>query len=159
MKVTYHPIGIIQTPFKSSKGMPIQPKGAEGIKGKVILEKGFIRGLIDLEGFSHIYLIYHFHLSSGYALKVIPFLDNTFRGVFATRAPRRPNAIGISVVRLIKIHDNILDIENVDIMNDTPLLDIKPYTAQFDYFEDVKNGWLDKSDKKIEDLKSDDRFS
>ena len=98
----------------------------------------------DLDGFSHIILVYHFHLSKGYSLNVVPFMDDNSHGVFATRAPRRPNSIGISIVKLIEIENNILHIENIDIVDGTPLLDIKPYVRDFDYFKEERKGWLSK---------------
>ena len=143
MLITFEPIGIIYTPFKTKEGMPIQSAGAEGIKGKIILNEEFASGLTDLEGFSHIILVYHFHRSVGFELKTKPFLDDKKHGVFSTRAPRRPNPIGISVVRLLSIDKNILKVENVDILNETPLLDIKPYIPDFDIHKTEKNGWIE----------------
>jgi tRNA-Thr(GGU) m(6)t(6)A37 methyltransferase TsaA len=157
-KITYKPIGIIYSPFKSIEGVPVQPAGANGIKGKVKIFKKYLNGLMNLDGFSHIILVYHFHLSDGYSLKVIPFLKDKEQGVFATRAPKRPNQIGISVVKVQKIQKNIIDIINVDIINGTPLLDIKPYAS---FFENVKNeriGWLSGEIKNINKIKSDKRF-
>jgi tRNA (adenine37-N6)-methyltransferase len=117
MPVSFKPIGIIHTPFKNKEGMPIQSGGAQGIKGTIVLKKEFEPGLLDLDGFSHIILIYHFHKSYGFELQTIPFIDDKPHGVFSTRAPKRPNPIGISVVRLLNINNNILEIENVDINN------------------------------------------
>lgn len=143
MLITLRPIGIIYTPFKTKSGMPIQASGALGIKGHIVLNEEFLPGLADLDGFSHIILIYYFHKSTGYELLTRPFLDNTPRGVFATRAPKRPNPIGFSVVRNIKIEKNIIYVENVDILDETPLLDIKPYVPGFDIHKTEKNGWLE----------------
>ena len=131
-QINYKVIGMIHSPFKSPKNTPIQPKAAKGTKGKIILNEKYNEGLKDIKGFSHIILIYHFHLSKGYSLTVKPYMDNKFHGVFATRAPKRPNPIGISVVRLLKIEGNILEIEDADIVDGTPLLDIKPYVPDFD---------------------------
>ena len=156
--VKYEPIGIIHSPFEDPKGMPIQPAGAQGISGTVELQAEYEDGLKDLEGFSHIILIYHFHLSRGYSLQVKPFLDDTPRGVFAVRAPRRPNSIGISVVRLEKIEGTTLYISNVDIVDSTPLLDIKPYVPDFDGVKDVRIGWLvNRSDQAVH-KRADERF-
>ena len=141
-EIKYNPIGIIHSPFKDIEGMPIQPSGAQGIAGTVEIEPAYADGLKDLEGFSHIILLYHFHLSKGYSLEVKPFLDNALRGVFSTRAPRRPNAMGLSVVRLLRIEGSVLHIEDVDIVDGTPLLDIKPYVPEFDVREVEKTGWL-----------------
>jgi tRNA-Thr(GGU) m(6)t(6)A37 methyltransferase TsaA len=158
MKITFDPIGTIYTPFKTKKGMPIQSKGAMGIKGQIILNENLVAGLADLDGFSHIILIYYFHESAGFELKIIPFLDETKRGVFSTRAPSRPNSIGISVVRLLNIEKNILNIENVDMIDGTPLLDIKPYIPDFDIHEIDKCGWLENKSDKLNEIKSDSRF-
>lgn len=142
--------------------MPIQPAGAKGIKGTVEVFQEYKDGLQDLDGFSHIMLIFNFHLSKSYKFKVMPYRENKIRGVFATRAPRRPNQIGISIVRLDKIEDNILHISNVDIIDGTPLLDIKPFVPKFDCFdidENTKVGWLKKRVKKVDEHRSDERFS
>jgi len=138
--------------------MPIQPTGAKGIAGTIEVSQEFIEGLKDLEGFSHIILIYHFHQSQGYALSVKPFLDDNLRGVFSTRAPRRPNPIGISVVELIKVEGNMLYIENADIVDGTPLLDIKPYVPEFDSQKADRIGWLSGKAGKAEKVQSDQRF-
>lgn len=157
--ITYKPIGIIRTPFKSREGMPIQPSGAKGVQGTIKIEKEYVGGLKDLEGFSHIILLYHFHLSKGYYLTLTPFLDDQPRGVFSTRAPRRPNPIGMSIVKLIRIRKDVLEIENVDIIDGTPLLDIKPYVPEFDAQKEVKTGWLAQAKKRAEQVKSDNRFA
>ena len=158
MEISYKPIGVIYSPFNEPKGVPIQSTSAKGVKGKVEIFHEYKEGLEDLEGFSHIILIYHFHLAKKFKLKVKPFMDNEFHGVFATRAPARPNPIGISIVSLIKIEENILYIEDVDIVNGTPLLDIKPYVPQFDIKEVNKIGWLEKNVHKLKDSKDDGRF-
>ena len=158
MSVIYKPIGVIHTPFIKKEGMPIQPGGASGIKGNIVLKKKYSEGLKDLDGFSHIILIYHLHKSKGYNLQVIPFLDTEPHGIFSTRAPRRPNSIGISVVKLVGISENVLEVENVDIIDGTPLLDIKPYAIQFDHFQTEKNGWLDVVKGNVTKAKSDSRF-
>ena len=155
-KIIYHPIGIIHTPFKTTEGMPVQASRAKGIKGTIEIMPEYEKGLKDLEGFSHIILLFHFHLSKGYELQVIPFFDDHPRGLFATRAPKRPNPIGISTVALKKVSANILEIEDVDILDGTPLLDIKPYTLEFDGRKDVHTGWLAKA--KTKKILSDRRF-
>jgi tRNA-Thr(GGU) m(6)t(6)A37 methyltransferase TsaA len=156
--ITLQPIGLIHSPFKKSDDMPIQPAAAQGISGTVELFPEFADGLQDLDGFSHIYLIYSFHLSQGYNLKVIPFLDTVPRGLFATRAPRRPNQIGLSIVKLVAIKENRIEIENVDIIDGTPLVDIKPYVPEMDAPEHCKIGWLTSFSSQIKKLKSDKRF-
>ncbi len=139
--------------------MPIQPSGALGIKGTVELFSEYSPGLKDVNGFSHIILIYHFHLSRGYALEVKPFLEETVHGIFAIRAPARPNPIGISVVRLVGIEDSILQIEDVDIVDGTPVLDIKPYVPDFDSRRAERIGWLAARSQLAREHKSDNRFN
>lgn len=156
--IVYRPIGIIHTPFKELENMPIQPSGAAGIHGTVDLYHEFAEGLKDLDGFSHLILLYHFHESRGHKLIVTPFLDSEPRGVFATRAPKRPNPIGLSIVRLIRIQGATLDIENVDILDGTPLLDIKPYVPEFDHQEECRIGWLEQVRRMVKAKRSDDRF-
>ena len=153
------PIGRIHTPFSEKKGMPIQPSGAEGVAGSITVFPEYQAGLADLNGFSHIILLYVFNRSEGFSLNVVPFMDTEERGVFATRAPRRPNPIGLSVVRLHRIEDGVLHIENVDILDGTPLLDIKPYVPDFDPGSDVRVGWLEKAGGAVKRHRSDDRFS
>lgn len=153
------PIGTIKTPFKQLEEMPIQPKGAMRAEGKLILEEAYALGLKDLEGFSHIYLFYHFHKANRTELTVTPFMDTVPRGVFATRSPLRPSHIGMSITKIVSISDNIVNVEGIDVLDGTPLLDIKPYIPQFDSVADVKTGWMDsKSDKDVASTKSDDRF-
>ncbi len=156
--IRYKPIGIIHSPFKEPKGMPIQPVGAKNISGWIDMEEEFREGLEDLDGFSHIYLIFHLNLSKSYSLKVKPFLDNTLRGVFATRAPRRPNSIGLSVVRLDRIEGTRVYISNIDIVDGTPLLDIKPYVPDFDDRKDVRIGWLENKSKRAAKKRLDESF-
>ena len=158
MKIEFKPIGIIHSPFNEPENMPIQPAGAKGIKGTIEIFKEYQDGLKDLEGFSHVILLYHFHRSTGFKLQVIPFMDTKLRGVFATRAPRRPNPIGLSVVELNRIENRLLHIRNVDILDGTPLLDIKPYVPEFDVQKDVRIGWLEKARNRVTTRKSDDRF-
>jgi len=153
------PIGIIHSPFKVLEDMPIQPTGAAGISGTVEVDASFCEGLKDLDGFSHIILLYQFHRSQGYALQVIPFMDTTSRGLFATRAPKRPNPIGLSIVELERVDGNCLHISNVDILDGTPLLDIKPYVPQFDIHQVTRSGWLDRSENNVTTHKSDSRFT
>jgi tRNA-Thr(GGU) m(6)t(6)A37 methyltransferase TsaA len=158
MNITFSPIGIIRSPFQDIKGMPIQPAGAQGIYGQVIVDERYAEGLTDLEGFSHIFLVYYFHQSQGFDLMVKPFMDDEFHGLFATRAPRRPNGIGLSVVKLLKRNHNILEIEGVDVLDKTPLLDIKPYVPKFDAIQTESSGWLEENAQKSETVRSDDRF-
>jgi len=158
MKIKFEPIGIVHSPFKEPHGMPIQPAGARGIRGSVEVFEEFRPGLKDLDGFSHVVLIYFLHLSRGFSLKVVPFMDTELRGVFATRAPKRPNPIGLSVVRLTGIDEGILRIEDVDIVDGTPLLDIKPYVPEFDSPVKVRTGWLEELRRSVSKWNADGRF-
>jgi len=157
-EIKYRPIGIIYSPFKEPKGTPIQPTAAKGINGKVEVFPEYADGLLDIDGFSYIILLYHCHLATGFSLKVKPFLDDKFHGVFATRAPRRPNSIGLSIVRLIRIEENVIHIQDVDIIDGTLLLDIKPYVPNFDVREAERIGWLEKNVHTHEKSKDDGRF-
>lgn len=157
-EIKYKPIGIIHSPFKEPKGTPIQPAGGKDIDGTVEVFPEYAEGLKDVEGFSHIILIFHFHLSKGVSLQAKPYMDNEERGVFAIRGPRRPNPIGISIVRLVRIEENILHIKDLDIIDGTPLLDIKPYVPEFDVHEVAKIGWLEKNVHKLPTSKDDGRF-
>ena len=157
--IIIHPIGTVYTPYTDVKNMPIQPIAAEGIKGYIKLLPEYIDGLKDLEGFSHITLLYRFHKIEGYELLVTPFMDTEKHGIFATKAPKRPNAIGMSTVKLIAIDGNILHIEQVDMLDGTPLIDIKPFYPRYDNRENVNIGWLEKNrDLPLEQLRSDERF-
>jgi len=158
MNFTYRSIGTIHSPFSDRKGMPIQPAGAAGVRGTVAVEPEFQAGLADLDGFSHIIVLYHFHQSEGFELAVVPFMDSETHGLFATRAPRRPNGIGLSVLKLLGVQDGVLAVENIDILDGTPLLDIKPFVPEFDMAVDVKTGWLAGSATGVLNRKADDRF-
>jgi tRNA-Thr(GGU) m(6)t(6)A37 methyltransferase TsaA len=158
MKIIYTTIGIVHSPFTRREGMPIQASRAKDIGGKVEVFPKFQDGLRDLEGFTHIILLYHFHKVKNYNLHVVPFLDTKKRGLFATRAPKRPNPIGLSIVRLVEIRDNVLSVLDLDVLNETPVLDIKPYVPEFDGRTEVRSGWLESvKEEKRQDL-SDGRF-
>ena len=156
--MNYRPVGIIHSPFKEIEYMPIQPTGASGIQAIVEVFPEFAEGLRDLEGFSHIILLYHFHRVQESRLTVTPFLDSQPRGVFATRAPKRPNPIGLSIVKLLGVEQSILHVENVDILDGTPLLDIKPYVPEFDQHPADRVGWLEQAKGSVQRTRSDDRF-
>jgi tRNA-Thr(GGU) m(6)t(6)A37 methyltransferase TsaA len=158
MQMIYKPIGIIHTPFKKIDGMPIQPSGAAGVTGTVEVLQEYQNGLADLDGFSHIILVYHFHAAGGFSLTVTPFLDSRPRGLFATRAPKRPNPIGLSVVRLVRIETASLFVENIDVLDQTPLLDIKPYVPEFDHVPADRIGWFEKTAQEARTKRADDRF-
>jgi len=157
--IELNPIGIIHTPFTTLSGMPIQPAGGAGIQGKVELFEEYQAGLKDLDGFSHIILLYYFHRSQGFQLQVVPFMDTQVRGLFATRAPKRPNPIGLSVVQLDRIENGVLHIQNVDILDGSPLLDIKPYVPDFDSYGPVRTGWLAEARKGVRNRRADERFT
>lgn len=136
-------IGRVHSPFKQATGTPIQPYRAGDAKGYAVVQEEFADGLADLAGFDRIWLIYWFHRASAAKLKVVPYRDTVERGLFATRVPARPNPIGMSCVRLLDIGGNILRLSEVDILDDTPLLDIKPYVPQYDNYPAPHCGWLD----------------
>lgn len=156
--IRFNEIGKIYTPFTDLKNMPIQPMGARGTLGEVRVKEEYEEGLLDIEGFSHIILIYNFNKSFDFKLSVKPFLDDKEHGLFATRAPRRPNAIGLSVVKLLSKEKNVLKIENIDVLNETPLLDIKPYVPAFNAEEDIRIGWLEGKVGNAKEMRSDERF-
>lgn len=157
-EITYRPIGIIRSPFKEPKGTPIQPGAAEGTEGKVELFSDFVEGLEDLEEFSHVILIYHFHMSRKFELRSRPYMDDKEHGVFAMRGPSRPNPIGISVVRLLEVKGSRLFVLDLDIVDGTPLLDIKPYVPQFDVRKVERIGWLEKKVSRLPSQRDDGRF-
>lgn len=140
-EITYRSIGTIHTPFTDEAGMPIQC-GFSDASGTVEVDPEFEDGLRDLDGFSHLVLVYHFHRSDGYELGVQPYLEDETRGLFATRAPRRPNPIGLSVVEVTGISGTTISVDGIDVLDGTPLLDIKPYVPQFDGVEEVQIGWM-----------------
>ncbi|MBN1589930.1 MAG: tRNA (N6-threonylcarbamoyladenosine(37)-N6)-methyltransferase TrmO [Pirellulales bacterium] len=144
--IIYQPIGVIRSEHTRAAQTPIQPVFCEGCPGRAEVRPEYGAGLRDLEGFSHVYLIYHFHEAGKPRLVVKPFLQDVERGVFATRAPCRPNPIGLSIVRLVRREGNVLHLVGVDVLDGTPLLDIKPYIARFDRIEDARSGWQDKVD-------------
>lgn len=150
MKIEYCPIGIVHSPFKDCTGTPIQPSRAKNVKGSVEVFPEYAAGLSDLDGFSHIILLCHLHQSRRYHLKVLPFLDTEVRGVFSTRAPLRPNPIGLSIVKLCNIEANILLVEHLDFLEGTPVLDIKPYVGEFDDRLDARFGWLELASKQTD---------
>jgi tRNA-Thr(GGU) m(6)t(6)A37 methyltransferase TsaA len=155
--ITYTPIGLVHSPFTTLEGMPLQTIAARGVRGSIELDPDFREGLRDLEAFSHLILLTHLHRMVGYALEVTPYLDDRTHGIFATRSPRRPNPLGLSVVRLIAIEDGILLIEDVDVVDGTPLLDLKPYVPAFDARETERIGWFAGRVDRVHTTRSDDR--
>jgi tRNA (adenine37-N6)-methyltransferase len=157
-EITCRPIGFIHSPFTLNHGTPIQPEGGSDVESTVEVLEEFAPGLRDLEGFSHVILLYHFHTCTSTALTVKPFMDREERGVFATRAPVRPNHIGISVVRLDRVEGNLLYIRDVDILDGTPVLDIKPYAPHIDCPGATRIGWMEGKESLSGDLRDDGRF-
>ena len=158
MSIVLEPIGVIHSPFRETTSMPIQPVSENSAAGHIDVFSEFAAGLKDLEGFSHILLLYHFHRSQTYSLSVTPFLDTEPRGLFATRAPNRPNPIGLSLVRLVRIEGSHLHVKNIDVLDGTPLLDIKPHVPDFDCAPGARIGWLEKATDKMRKKVADDRF-
>jgi len=156
--IVFQPIGIIHTPFSDPAGMPIQPAGGREVTGTIEIFPEFADGLMDIEGFSRIILIYHFHRSGACSLQLVPFLDTHLHGVFSTRAPNRPNPIGISTVSLLGREDTCLKISGVDMLDGTPLLDIKPYLPEYDAFPLERTGWYPSGGSCFRTTLSDDRF-
>ena len=156
--ISYRPIGVVHSSFKNTVGMPIQPAGNAAAPGTVELFPELAEGLADLEGFSHLILLYHFHRVERVQLTTTPFLDDRPHGVFATRAPTRPNPLGLSVVQLVRREQNILHIANLDIVDGTPLLDIKPYVPAFDAVTDARAGWLEPAGDEVKGKRADGRF-
>lgn len=151
-------VGTIRSPFTRIEDMPIQPAGAGDTRGSVVVENAYAEGVKDLSGFSHIYLLYLFHKAGQMSLKVTPFMDTVEKGVYATRSPLRPNHIGISIVRLLSVKENVLTIEGVDVLDHTPLIDIKPYIENFDRVENSTSGWMTADRDEVAKTRSDGRF-
>jgi tRNA (adenine37-N6)-methyltransferase len=158
--ISYHPIGILHTPFLDLQGMPIQPSGTSSAPGTAEIFAEYAAGLKDLDGFSHVILLYHLHAVRRVDLAPVPFLDTQPRGVFATRSPVRPNPIGLSVVRLLRVEGSLLFLEALDMLDGTPLLDVKPYVPAFDRPAGrVRTGWLAQARGRVRGTKSDGRFT
>lgn len=158
MEITFKAIGLIRSPFQDLEAMPIQPTSKASGPGKVEIFHEYQDGLRDLEGFSHIILLYHMHAAREQSLTVTPFLDSSPRGIFATRAPTRPNPIGLSIVQLIRVEDGVLYVEDLDVLDGTPLLDLKPYVPEFDHRPEARIGWLENARGEVKGKTADDRF-
>ncbi|AFZ73242.1 tRNA (N6-threonylcarbamoyladenosine(37)-N6)-methyltransferase TrmO [Natronobacterium gregoryi] len=157
--VAYEPIGVIQSPFDSPEGMPVQPIGASDAVGTVEVDDAYADGLMDLEGFSHCILLYHFHRAGDdVSMQVEPFLDETDRGLFSTRAPQRPNRIGLSVVQIDSVDGREVNVRGIDVVDGTPLVDLKPFVPDFDVPDDADTGWMDASTSTVRSKRADDRF-
>lgn len=156
--VSYTPIGVVRSPFSDEAGMPIQSVAAPGVSGQVEVFEEFAEGLQDLEGFSHLILLCHLHRIREGALRVVPFLDTQPRGVFATRSPKRPNPIGFTIVRLERLEGRVLHILEHDLLDGTPVLDIKPYVPLFDVRHTEQIGWFRDRLYALGKVRSDGRF-
>jgi len=156
--ITYTPIGVIHSPFTTLAGMPIQTVAATGVAATVELDPSYAAGLTDIDGFSYLLLITHLHLMQGFALEVTPFMDTQPHGLFATRSPRRPNPIGLSIVRLVRVEGATLHIEEVDLVDGTPVLDIKPYVPRLDDRTAERTGWFAENVHKVYEVRADDRI-
>ena len=154
--IQYRAIGVVRSPHTELDGMPIQPSRARGVRGAVELESEYEGGLKDLDGFSHVILLCHLHRARPHRLSVVPFLDTVERGLFATRSPSRPNPIGLSVVRLVAVDGPRLEVEDLDLLDGTPVLDVKPYVPEFDNRVEIRLGWLGEARRRA--ARSDDRF-
>ena len=160
MEVTYRSIGVVRSPFTAVEGMPIQPSRAQAAEGSLEIDPEFRAGLKDLDGFSHILVVCHLHRVTGAELiTVVPFLDTERRGIFATRAPKRPNPISISLLRIKSVNAGSVQVLDVDLLDGTPILDIKPYVPEFDARQDARIGWYAQASRKDEKVVSDKRFS
>lgn len=157
--VTFRPIGIVRTPFATHEGMPIQTVAAKGVRGRIELDPAHADGLADLDGFTHLHLITHLDRTGAASLRVTPYLDTSERGIFATRSPKRPNAIGLSLVRLVGIEGAVLHVEELDLLDGTPLLDIKPYVPPFDERPDARYGWFEERAQHVHTVRADARFA
>jgi tRNA (adenine37-N6)-methyltransferase len=157
MAVSYEPIGIVRSPFTERRGMPLQSVAAAEVRGRVELAPRYAPGVRDLDGFSHLHLICHLHRAVPGELEVIPYLDDTVRGVFATRSPRHPNPIGLSVVRLTGVEGAVLHVAGLDLLDGTPVLDIKPYVPAFDAVDAERTGWLERGARRVHEVRADER--
>ena len=154
--VTYEPVGVVRSPFTSTEGMPLQPIAASEVRGRIEIRPELAPGLRDLDGFSHLHVIAHMHRGVPGDLEVVPFLDDERpRGIFATRSPRHPNPIGLSVVRLLSISGATLEIAGVDLLDGTPVLDLKPYVPKFDAVAAERTGWLSEAADRVHHLRAD----
>ena len=158
-EIRFTAIGIVHSPFREAAGTPIQPRAARGVEGSVEVFPEYEEGLRDLDGFSHIVLLCHMHLARPFSLIVRPYMETTTRGLFATRSPSRPNPIGLSIVRLVHVEGATLHVKDVDFIDGTPVLDIKPYVPRFDDGEDAKVGWLATRLRRLEETRDDGRFA
>ena len=157
-EVRYAPIGIVRSPFTAIAGMPLQTVAAPDVEGQVEIFPTYAAGLRDLGGFSHVHLLTHLHRAKPGDLEVVPFLDDEPHGVFATRAPGRPNRLGLSVVRLLEVDGTTLRVSGLDLLDGTPVLDLKPYVPEFDHVAADRIGWFEGKSREVRSTTADDRF-
>jgi tRNA-Thr(GGU) m(6)t(6)A37 methyltransferase TsaA len=158
-RVVYEPIGVVHSPFTTLEGMPLQAVAAMGVRGRIEVDAAYEPGLRDLDGFSHVHLITHLHRASLDALEVVPFLDDVPRGVFATRSPQHPNPIGLSVVRVLGIEGATIRVEGLDVVDGTPVLDLKPFVPEFDNRDPERIGWFADKTELVYRVRADARFT
>jgi tRNA-Thr(GGU) m(6)t(6)A37 methyltransferase TsaA len=157
--VTYTPIGVVRSPYAALDGMPLQTVAATEVEATVELDPRVHAALRDLDGFSHLWLVAHLHRVEAWAPEVVPFLDTQPRGVLATRSPRHPNPIGLSVVELLSVEPGVLRIRGIDLLDGTPVLDVKPVVPEFDVVRaDVRTGWFDAAAARVRSVRSDTRY-
>jgi tRNA (adenine37-N6)-methyltransferase len=156
--ICYQPVGVVRSPFTTLEGIPLQSVAGAEIRGQIEIHPQFAPGLKDLDGFSHLLLVTHLHRGAPGGLEVVPLLDDTVRGIFATRSPRHPNPIGLSVVRLLSVAGPVLEIAGLDLLDGTPILDIKPYVPEFDSVAAERTGWLDQAAARVHRVRADERF-
>jgi len=155
--ITLRPIGVIRSPFHAPQGMPIQTVAAAGVEGELEVFAEFGEGLRDIEGFEYLILLTHLHQATE-KLQVVPFMDTASHGVFATRAPARPNRIGLSIVRLLEVRGRVLRFAGNDMLDGTPVLDIKPYVPALDVRETERIGWFAQGLRRLPDTLADGRM-
>jgi tRNA (adenine37-N6)-methyltransferase len=157
-EIVYRPVAFVRSPFKELAGMPLQSVAAGDVEGTIEVEPEFVAGLQDIAGFSHLFVIAHLHRGAPGGLVVMPFLDDTPRGVFATRSPRHPNPIGLSIVRLLAVAGSTLHVGNLDLVDGTPVLDVKPYVPEFDHVAAERIGWFAERAAAVHRVRADARF-
>ncbi len=156
--IDYRAIGIIRSPWTQPAGTPLQPAAARGVEGWLEIDPAYAEGLRDLDGFSHVIVLWHMHLVRGHALRVVPFLDEVARGIFATRSPKRPNPIGLSVLRVRGVRGCRIDVADLDAVDGSPIVDIKPYVPDFDAPPAERIGWFAGRLTDIASARADNRF-
>jgi tRNA (adenine37-N6)-methyltransferase len=156
--IAYTPIGVVRSPYTVFEGMPLQTVAASDVEARVELEPPLRGALRDLDGFSHLWLVTHLHTVDGWRAEVVPFLDTVARGVLATRSPRRPNPIGLSLVELVAVEGGVLHVRGIDLLDGTPVLDVKPYVPLFDARGNARAGWFEHAGPRVHEVRSDRRY-